>query len=133
MLVNFAKEALTDEMGADAAINDWKFVSFGTDVATSTLLTHTALVAEIVGGAYARLTATQQEGTNPDTYKLTGTWTNESGGAETVGEIGLHDADAAGNLIARQCHADTDFASVVVSDDAQLVIDWQITFNDDSE
>lgn len=132
MIVNFAKKALADELGTDADITSWKYIGFGNGTAKS-VLTDTALGAEFSGGSYARLTATQSSG-GDFIYKLSGQWTNNTGAAVTVREVGIFNAGSAGDLVARGSAADGDFVAMEVPAGEKVTVDaWHVAVKDDSE
>lgn len=99
-VVNAGLEALVDALVAAAYINTFKYVSFGLGTG-ATEAADTALESEVTGGTYARLTATQAEGDNAREYRLSGTWTNNSGASRVVTEYGIHSAATDGTMLAR--------------------------------
>ena len=122
--------AIVDALQGAAYINNWKYVGFGTnDVATATGTA--ALGAEVVGGSYARLVATQGEGDNSRTYRLTGTWTNNSGATRVVTEYGIFDAATVGTLLARICDSeDANDLTKTVAVGETIAVTWDIVLAD---
>ena len=129
-IVNAGMEALVDALVAAAYVNTFKYVGFGTND-TATEATSTALGAEITGGTYARLSATQGEGDNAREYRLTGTWTNNSGASRIVTEYGIFSASTVGTMLARIC--DSEDAQVLTKTVASLetiAVTWDIQLAD---
>ena len=131
MNVDYFKELIVDALQANTDISDNHYVGFGSGVVAAAL-GDTALGTEFAAGAYARLDATQGEGA-ADTYKLTGVWTNATGGAVTVEEVGVFDAAAAGNLIARFTTTDGDFVAQTIPNAGTWDITLYIPVLDSSE
>ena len=130
-IVNAGMEALVDALQSAAYVNTYKYVAFGTGN-TATQATDTALGTEVSGGSYARLTATQGEGDNAREYRLSGTWTNESGATKAVTEYGIFSAATVGTMLSRACVADTGEPSETktVSNNETLTMQWDIQLAD---
>lgn len=129
-IVYAGMEALVDALVAAAYVNTFKYVGFGTND-TATAVDATALGTEVSGGTYARLTATQGEGDNAREYRLTGTWTNNSGASRIVTEYGIFSASSAGTMLARIC--DSEDAAVLTKTVAvgeTIAVTWDIQLAD---
>lgn len=123
-------DAIVDALVAAGNINSFKYIGFGT-TGTTTAADATALIAEVSGGDYARLTATQAEGDNGRIYKLSGTWTNESGETKSIAEVGIFSASTEGTMLARSCVDDDGWSAKSIDDDRKLEIEqWTITLAD---
>jgi hypothetical protein len=121
--------ALVDALQAQAYVNTYKYVGFGTGN-TGTQATDTQLGTEVTGGTYARLTATQGEGDNAREYRLSGTWTNSSGSTQAVTEYGIFSAATEGTMLARACQADGDVATKTVANGETIAVTWDLQFAD---
>ena len=130
-IVQNGMEAIVDALVAAAYINTFKYVAFGTNNST-TGADDAALGAELSGGTYARLTATQGEGDNAREYRLTGTWTNNSSSnPAVVTEYGIFGAASTGTMLARIC--DLDDAQVLtktVATGETIAVTWDIQLAD---
>jgi len=130
MLVYAGLEALVDALQAAAYVNTFKYVGFGTGI-LATGNSDTTLGTEIAGGSYARLTATQGEGDNAREYRLTGTWTNNSGATRVVTEYGIFSAATVGTMLARVSTGDpSPPSSKTVEVGESIAVTWDIQLAD---
>jgi len=131
MVVYAGLEKIVDELQSQTgAIDDFRYVGFGTN-GDATTAGMTALQAEVTGGSYARLVATQGEGDNAREYRLTGTWTNNSGSQQTVREYGILSAPSGGTLLARVSIGDSGGpGSKTVDNDESIQITWDLQLAD---
>ena len=124
-------EALVDALQAAAYINAYKYIGFGTGTGV-TEDADTALETELSGGTYARLTATQGEGDNARTYRLSGTWTNNSSSdPAVVTEYGVFSAATVGTMLTRYSTADpSPPGSKTVAVGETITITWDMALAD---
>jgi len=129
-IVNAGMQHLVDMLQAAGNINSYKYVAFGTGNA-DTQATDTALGTEVSGGTYARLEATQGEGDNAREYRLTGTWTNNSGASRIVTEYGIFGAATTGTMLARICDSeDAQSLTKTVATSETIAVTWDIQLAD---
>lgn len=129
-VVNAGLEALVDALQSAAYVNTFKYVGFGLGN-TATEATDTALGSEITGGTYARLSATQGEGDNAREYRLTGTWTNNSGASRTVTEYGIFSASTVGTMLSRICDSeDAGDLTKIVANGETIAVTWDVQLAD---
>jgi len=123
-------EDIVDKLQGAGNINDYHYIAFGTD-GTTTIDADVALHTEVAGGAYARLDATQGEGGNARTYRLSGIWTNNSGGVQLIAEVGILTAAGAGTLLARSCVDDDGWTAKSIDDAGTLeIVSWDLALAD---
>jgi hypothetical protein len=129
MVVTPGLDAIVNALTTTAYINTFKYIAFGTNN-TGTTSGQAALGAELSGGTYARLAATQGVGGNNQTYQLTGTWTNNSSSnPATVTEAGIFSASTTGTMLARACTADAGGpATKTVATGDKIEVTWTILF-----
>jgi hypothetical protein len=113
-VVNAGLAVITGRLigGASPAQVEPKFLAHGTGAGT-TARTDTTLFTEASYTGYARVTGTSSQVTvsqTNDTYQVTGTIANNSGGSVTITNAGLLDASSSGNLFGK-----ADFAGVPLS------------------
>lgn len=131
MVVTAGINALVDALQAEAYINTWKYVGFGTNT-DATEAGDTALTTELSGGTYARLTGTQGEGANAQTYRVSGTWTNNSSSnPAAVTEYGLFSAASDGTMLCRVSTGDTSPpATKTVATGETITVQWDLALAD---
>lgn len=123
---------LVDSMVASTNfINGFTYIAPGT-TSTATVASNTALLAEVSGGSYARLLASQAEGSQTYIYQLgQSTWTNASGSSQNIKEHGIFTSTTAGIMFSRISLADPDgIAAKNVGPSEQLQYTWTVTFAD---
>ena len=127
MLVDAGLEAIVAKLIAAGDINMFKYVAFGTGTGATAAGT-TALGTEVSGGTYARLTATQGNGATNKVYRLSGTWTNNSGASRVVTEYGILSAATGGTLLSRISTGDSNPpASKTVAVGETLTVQWDLS------
>jgi len=130
MIVNAGLEAIIDALVSAGNINTFKYIGFGTGN-VNTAATDAALGAEVSGGTYARLSATQAEGDTARQYRLTGTWTNTSGASRVVTEYGIFSATSTGIMLARICdNEDAQVLTKTVAVNETIAVTWNIDLSD---
>jgi hypothetical protein len=131
MLVDAGLNAIVDSfVTGTPALNGFKYVGFGTSAAETTAAM-TELTAEVSGGTYARLTGTQAEGDTTMQYRVSGTWTNNSGASQSVNEYGLFSASTGGTMLSRVSTADAGGpAEKTVANGETITVTWNITWAD---
>ncbi len=130
LVVTAGINALVDALQAQAYINTWKYVGFGLGT-TASAAGDTELETEISGGTYARLSGTQGEGANAQTYRVSGTWTNTSGASRVVTEYGLFSAASDGTMLCRVSTGDASPpASKTVAENETITVQWDLALAD---
>lgn len=99
-------------IGATPTQAEPKFVAHGTGAGV-TARTDTTLFTEAVYAGYARVSGTSSQVTTSvtnDTYQVTGTIANNSGGSVSITNAGLFDASTTGNLYGK-----ADFGTITLN------------------
>lgn len=126
MVVNAGLQVIVDAMQSASTCSGFKYVAFGLTSA-ATAATDTTLGTEVTGGSYARLTATQGEGDNAREYRLSGTWTNNSGATRRIVEYGIFRSSTVGTMLCRTAKSDTGGPSAVTCNNgATIGITWDL-------
>lgn len=122
--------AIVDAMVAGSAMEAFRYVGFGASSGV-TGAEAAALEAEVNAAGYGRLSGAQREGDNACEYRVSGTWTNNSGSQQRICEYGLLSSAAGGTMLARVSSGDAGGPGAqTVAAGGTLSLVWDIQFAD---